>query len=229
MGYLPIFVDLRGRDCVVIGGDGLAESRVNALRRAGATVTVIASELTTGLAAMAHAGVINWTPRDYIANDMDGRFMAWVATTDREVCRLAAKDARELGIMINVADVTALSDFITPAVVKRGDVQVAITTGGASPALARRLREQLEEVIGPEYGPLAELMRCVRRWLKGHVNDALQRAKICAGLVAPELIGAFGRGDVEEAERLVRAHLGVGLDELGFKMQAASAVSQNGS
>ena len=222
MGYLPIFVNLEGRDCLVIGGGELAERRVKALREAGAAVTVTALEITPALAAMVEAGTIRWIARDYKASDMRGRFMAWVATTDEAFCRSAASDARELGIMINVTDRPALCDFITPAVVKRGEVQIAIATGGASPALARRLREQLEEVVGPEYGRVAELLRSARRWLSGHVDDPSERARILSKLVASGVIEAFAHDDLGEVQKIVRALLGTGLNELDSASENAS-------
>jgi precorrin-2 dehydrogenase len=221
MGYLPIFVDLKGRDCLVIGGNTLAESRVRALCEAEASVTVITPEITLALMAMVDAGAVRWIARDYAAGDMRGRFMASVATMNEAVGRAAAADARELGVLINVADRPALCDFITPAVVKRGEVQIAIATGGASPALARRLREQLEAVIGPEYAEIAELLRSARRWLKGHISDASERGRVLARLVGSGVIEAFRRGDLEEAERLVRAHLGADFAELNVTTKGA--------
>jgi precorrin-2 dehydrogenase / sirohydrochlorin ferrochelatase len=226
MGYLSIFVDLKGRDCLVIGGNSLAESRVRALCEADASVTVIAPELTLELMAMADAGAVRWIARDYAAGDMRGRFMAWVATMNEAVGRAAAADARELEILINVADRPALSGFITPAVLKRGEVQIAIATGGASPALARRLREQLEAVIGPEYAEIAELLRSARRWLKGHISDASERGRVLAKLVGSDVIEAFRRGDLEEAESLMRAHLGADFAELGFSTKGAPESSR---
>jgi precorrin-2 dehydrogenase/sirohydrochlorin ferrochelatase len=226
MGYLPIFVNLKGRDCLAIGGDSLAESRVRALCEAEASVTVIAPEITPALMAMADAGRIRWIARDYKAGDMCGRFMAWVATMNGAVGRSAAADANKLGVLINVADQPTLCDFITPAVVKRSEVQIAISTGGTSPALARRLREQIEGVIGPEYGPVAELAQNARRWLKGRVDDQRERARILAKLVGSGIIEAFRRGDLEEAERLSRAHLGADFAELGFTRKGAPVSSK---
>lgn len=225
MGYLPLLVDLEGRHCLVIGGDWLAASRVKALREAGASVTVIAAEITPELGALVQAGAISYRGRDYAAGDLRGQFMAWVATMDEAIGRAAAAEARQRGIMINVTDRPALCDFIMPAVVKRGAVQVAIATGGASPALARRIREQLEGLIGPEYGPLAEMLRSARRWLRGQVSDAGERARMMSGLVAPDLIEAFKRRDMELVERLVRTHLGAGFDEIGFEAQAVNTAN----
>ena len=222
MGYLPILVDLEGRNCLVIGGGWMAERRVKALCEIGAAVTVVAAEITLELEAMARAGAISYRARDYAIGDLSGQFIAWVATMDEAIGRAATAEARQLGIMINVTDRPALCDFIMPAVVKRGAVQVAISTGGASPVLARRIREHLEGRIGPEYGPLAEMLRSARRWLKGHVGDAGERAQKLSRLVTPDLIEAFEQGDTELVERLVRAHLGAGFDEIGFEAQAVN-------
>lgn len=223
MGYLPLLVDLEGRNCLVIGGDSLAASRVKALCEAGAAVTVVAAEITPELRTMVQAGTISYRARDYAAGDLREQFIAWVATMDEATGRAAAAEARQRGIMINVTDRPALCDFIMPAVVKRGEVQVAISTGGSSPALARRMREQLEGLIGAEYGPLAEMLRGARRWLRGQVNDAGERAQILSRLVTPDLIERVRRGDWARVESLVRAHVGAGFDEIGFDAAAGHA------
>jgi len=216
MGYLPIFLNLRGRDCLVAGGGQLAEARVTSLLGAGATVTVIAPEVTPSLQAMARLGAIRHCPRTYVSEDMRGRFLACVVTPDETLARAAAADAERFGVLINVADMPALCTFITPAVVKRGEVQIAISTGGASPALARRLREQIEGVAGPEYGPMAELLRAARRWLRDHVKPPDERACILSALVASDLADALKRRDRQRADALVRSHLGAGLEAIGF-------------
>ncbi|HTT77916.1 MAG TPA: bifunctional precorrin-2 dehydrogenase/sirohydrochlorin ferrochelatase [Candidatus Binataceae bacterium] len=224
MPYLPVFIELQGRDCLVLGGGHLAESRVDALCEAGAAVTVVAPEVTPRLEAMARAGTIKWIPRIYAPPDMRGRFMAWIAISPGGAIALsAAADARKLGVLINVADRPALCDFITPAVVKRGDVQVAISTGGASPALARRIRQQVEQVVGPEYGAAAELLRSARRWLRGRVSDSSERARMLSGLMASGLVDAVRHSDSVAVEKLLRTHLGAGFEDLGVDAAATIA------
>jgi siroheme synthase-like protein len=219
MGYLPIFVDMRGRDCLVVGGGSFAESRVNALVDAQAVVTLIAPEVTPRLATLANGGVIHYCARDYISNDMRGRFMAWAAMADPAIARVVAGDARAMGVLINAADRPELCDFITPAVVKRGAVQVAISTGGASPALARRLRERTEAIIGPEYGTLAEILRRVRPWLRNRVENPDERARIMLAVIDSDMLDAIRRGDQGTIERLLQAHLGTSLENLGLGLE----------
>ena len=216
MGYLPIFVDMRGRDCLVVGGGASAESRVSALVEAQAVVTLIAPEITPRLAVFANDRAIRYCAREYTAGDMRGRFMAWAATEDETTAQAMAGDARAMGILINAADRPALCDFITPAIVKRGAVQIAIGTGGASPALARRLRERLERIIGTEYGLLAEILRRVRPWLRDHIENQGERAQIMLSLIDSDLPGVLRRSDWPEVEKLLQMHLGIGLDELGL-------------
>ena len=154
---------------------------------------------------------------------MRGRFMAWVATPDAALSRAVADDARRMGVPVNAADRPDLCDFITPAIAKRGPVQIAIGTGGASPALARRLRELLETVVGPEYGPLAEILGRARDWLRAHIEEQGERARLLLALIDDDLAGVIRDEDWAKADRLLRAHLGVALGELGFAEQAARA------
>ncbi|MGA2412150.1 MAG: bifunctional precorrin-2 dehydrogenase/sirohydrochlorin ferrochelatase [Candidatus Binataceae bacterium] len=216
MGYLPIFLDMQGRDCLVAGGGAIAEARVRALLDAGALVTVVSPELTPALQAMARGEEIHHCARNYASNDMQGRFLACIVTSDEALARSAAADAERFGVLINAADMPAFCDFITPAVVKRGAVQIAIGTGGASPALARRLRESIETLVGPEYEPFADLLRVARQWLRSRVESPDERARILSALVASELIGALKRRDREQADVIVRYHLGAGLEAIGF-------------
>lgn len=141
--YYPVFLDLRNRRVVVIGGNLTAQEKVSRLVEYGADVVVISIHLTEGLTSMAD-DELTWIPRRYEPGDLDGAFIAIVTdTSDSQMNRAVSKEARERNVPLNVADVTDLCTWIAPAVVRRGDVVVATSTGGASPALARRFREQL--------------------------------------------------------------------------------------
>ena len=142
--YYPVYLDLRGRRCVVVGGNDVGEEKLSRLIDCGADVVVIGAEATERISDMAAAGEIEWVRRGYRSGDLDGAFVAIVAdTADPEVNAAVSEEARERGIPLNVVDVTHLCSWIAPAVVRRGEVTVAVSTGGASPALARRFREQL--------------------------------------------------------------------------------------
>ena len=174
--YYPVFLDIRGRRCVVIGGGDLGEEKVDRLVDYGADTVVIAPQLTENLSAMAGRGEITWIDRGYREGDLAGAFIAIVAdTSDPEVNEAVSAEARERNVPLNVNDVTHLCTWIAPAVVKRGEVIVAASTGGASPALARKLREELAGTSRTgsrhrvmEYADLAPLLADARSKLLGN-------------------------------------------------------------
>jgi len=216
MGYLPIFIDAGGRNCVVIGGGEVAERKARSLLEAGAAVTVVSPALTAGLAAMADAGTIRHEARVYRHGDLKGAFLAFEATGEAETARAAAAEAGEQGVPINVADVPELCSFIAPAVVKRGDLRIAISTGGASPAFARKIREELEERFGAEYELMIDVLAAARRWLKARERDDGARRRRLTSLAGSELCDCLKRGDFAAADATARRVLGAGLAELGF-------------
>ena len=166
MSYYPIFVEMEGRRIVVIGGGQVAEGKVSGLLTAGASVTVIAPDLTTSLSQLATDAKITWQERSYVYGDLVGFEVCMVATDDGAVNAEVAGEARERGIWVNAADDPVNCDFILPSVVRQGPIVVAASTGGASPALARRLREELTDFLAEDYAPLAELLASVRTELR---------------------------------------------------------------
>lgn len=166
MGYYPIFLDLAGRSCVVIGGGSVAERKVEGLLGAGASLTVLSPTLSAPLRALAKEGKIRHVEREYAAGDLAGYQLAFVATADRGVNTAVAREGRERGVWVNVADDPGQCEFILPAVVRRGELVVAVATGGGSPALTRLIREELDAYFTADYALLAEVVAEVRRELK---------------------------------------------------------------
>lgn len=166
MAYYPIFVELRDRPCVVIGGGREAQRKVNGLLAANAKVTVIAPRLTRELQRFLAEGEIDCIQREYAEGDMEGFEICMVATDDGAVNAEVAAEGKRRGIWVNAADDPANCDFILPAVIRRGSITVAASTGGTSPALARRLREELEAYLTEEMPALADLLGEVRADLK---------------------------------------------------------------
>jgi siroheme synthase-like protein len=158
----PIFLDLRDRPVVVIGGGRVGERKIEALIEAGAHVTVISPEVTARIRRWAEAGRVRLEQRPYQAGDLRGARVAYVAIGDPEANRAAREEADAEGVWLNVADEPALCDFFAPAVVRRGHLTVAISTGGTSPALAARLRKKLERDLGPEYADILEKLADLR-------------------------------------------------------------------
>ncbi len=163
----PVTLDLHGRPCLVVGGGAVAERKVTGLLEAGARVTVVSPTLSAALMTLATDGRIGWRPRVYSSADTGGFFLLMAATDDGEVNATVAADARAAGVLINAADDPAHCDFILPAVLTRGALTVAVSTGGASPALSRAVRDELETHFDREdYASLLEVAADVRARLR---------------------------------------------------------------
>ncbi len=167
MRYYPICVDMAGRACLVVGGGRVAERKVSGLLESGARVTVVSPALMARLEAWANEGQIRVIRRGYETGDLAGQSLAFVATDDGEVNATVAADARAAGVLINAADDPAHCDFILPAVLRRGALTVAVSTAGASPALSRAVRDELETHFDREdYATLLEVAAEARARLR---------------------------------------------------------------
>lgn len=166
MGFYPLFLDLAGRRCLVVGGGPVAERRVAGLLAAGALVTVVAPTLTQELLALAATRTIWHEAREYRAGDLEGFELALVAADGPGVSTEVLAEGRRAAVWVNAADEPERCDFILPAVVRRGDLTVAISTGGRSPALTRAIREELEAYFSEDYAALVELVAEVRAELR---------------------------------------------------------------
>jgi siroheme synthase-like protein len=164
--YFPLFIDISGSACVIIGGGRIAERRTKTLLAFGARPTVIAPDVSPALDALARDGSISLKKRGYAgAEDIQGAALVCAATDDRAVNARAARDARDAGIPINVADAPALCTFFFPALVRRGELVAGITTSGSCPGLAARLRRTLEAAWPPGWGKALEALAGERRRL----------------------------------------------------------------
>ena len=175
MNYLPIFLKLKGRPCLVVGGGKVAVRKVLLLRRAGADVSVVAPSLCEGMAALHSEGSIIHLHREFQNEDINGKVVVIAATDDEEVNRRVSVEANRQRIPVNVVDSPNLCSFIMPSIIDRSPVQVAVSTGGASPVLARLLRSRLESFIPSAYGRLATLVEEFRQKVKDRFANAEQR------------------------------------------------------
>lgn len=166
MGYYPIFLNMADRRCAVIGGGAAAERKAAGLIEAGARVTVLSPALTPRLDDWARQGKIRHETRAYQAGDLAGFELAFVATDDGAVNQAVFLEGREKGVWVNAADDTGRCDFILPSVLRRGELVVAVATGGTSPALSRAIRAELEAHFTEDYSLLAEIVAEVRRELR---------------------------------------------------------------
>ena len=200
--YYPVFLNMEGQRCVVIGGGEIAERKVQALLESGAAVTLIAPECTSGLRGIAEGGAITWHRRAYSAGDLEGAFIAIAATDDRSVNEAVSREASERNTPLNVVDVTDLCTFIAPSVIRRGPVTLAISTGGMGPALARKLREELEGNEALAFADLAEIVADVRAELKARSVTVAPEGWQAA--LNAEVLGLYQGGQQTQArERLL--------------------------
>jgi precorrin-2 dehydrogenase / sirohydrochlorin ferrochelatase len=176
-------LDLTGRRCVVVGGGTVALEKAAGLAACEARITVVAPELDAGFAELE----IEWRQGRYRADDLDGAFLVIAATSDRGVNERVSRAAEQRGMLCNVADVPELCNFILPAVHREGPIAVAVSTGGASPALAKRLRSQIAELVGPEHAELAEELRSLRPEVKARFSSYEQRRDYFEELVTERL------------------------------------------
>ncbi|MCS7149332.1 MAG: bifunctional precorrin-2 dehydrogenase/sirohydrochlorin ferrochelatase [Caldimicrobium sp.] len=160
--YYPIFLNLTDRLCVVIGGGSVAERKVLSLLESGARVKLISPEITVKLRELKEKGALHWEKRLYQRGDLTGAFLVIAATNDPKVQEAIFQEAEERSIPCNVVDKPDLCSFIVPSTIKRGGFVLAISTGGASPALARRIREILEKEFSPDFELYVSLMGAIR-------------------------------------------------------------------
>ncbi len=164
--YYPVYLNLAGKRCVIVGGGGIAQGKVAGLLQAGCQITVISPDATPGIRQAAQRGDITWLQRTYQPGDLEGAFIGVAATNVWHVNREIYEEAERLGVLLNVVDDPDLCSFIAPSIVKREPVTLAISTGGASPALARKLRETLSQAEALEWADLAEVLAQARRIIK---------------------------------------------------------------
>jgi precorrin-2 dehydrogenase/sirohydrochlorin ferrochelatase len=200
-----VALDLRARHCLVVGGGGVATRKIDALLEAEAAVTVVATEASDQVRTLAKEGRLELQERSFIPADLDGAFLVIAATDDAAVNREVSADARARGVLVNAADDPASCDFILPAILRRGDVQIAITTGGRSPALARHLRQRLEMLVPPEYGRLVGVLADVRIRLRQ--EGAQVSASEWQAAIDDDLLGLIRTGHLEAAADRVHARL----------------------
>jgi uroporphyrin-III C-methyltransferase/precorrin-2 dehydrogenase/sirohydrochlorin ferrochelatase len=204
MTYYPAFFDLTAQKVLLVGGGEVAARKLAQLLRSGAKVTLVAPEVLPELSRQAAAGTINVAVREFIPDDLDGARLVIVATSRRAVNRWIAALSEARGIPVNVVDDRAASRFIVPAIIDRDPVLVAISTGGASPVLARRLRERLEALIPKRFGELALWLQSLRRAARGRLRDTGARRRYFEHIVDGAAARRFVAGDTHGAESLAQ-------------------------
>ena len=218
MRYFPINLEVSGKPAIIVGGGAVAARKCSALLDAGAHVTVIAPRLDSILAQMSIKGEIHHVAREFSPGDLAGAFLVFAATDSPLVNRVVAEEAKARNILADIADAPGLGSFTLPAVMRRGDLQIAVATGGKSPAMARHIREQLEVLYGPEYGTALELLGNLREKLLTEQGNNAYNKQIFNDL-AERLPALIRNASTAEIDNLLKTLLGpeVTLDGLGLR------------
>ncbi|MBW2650888.1 MAG: bifunctional precorrin-2 dehydrogenase/sirohydrochlorin ferrochelatase [Deltaproteobacteria bacterium] len=188
MKFYPVCLDISNKRCVVVGGGEVAERKAAKLLECGARVVLVGKTMTPGLRAMKDGGNIDHVPDDYREEHIEGAFLVIGATDRGDVNEKIFRDSRSRGILVNIVDEPARCNFIVPAVFRRKDLLVAISTGGKSPALARRLRESMEEEYGPEYGILLDIMGDLRERIIARGGTPAENKKIFESVLDSDIL-----------------------------------------
>lgn len=204
MRYYPVFLDIAGKPVVVIGGGNIAHQKVVGLLKAGADVTVISPELNPAMAKLSSEGRLRHIERDYASGDLEGYVLAFVATDDRSVNATVAAEGKERRVWVNAVDDPPYCDFIMPGIAQQGELIVAVSTSGKSPAMARKMREELEAFLTEDYARMLELAAEVRAELRE--RDAVVDSEVWNKALDGELRSLLAEGKRAEAkERLLRS------------------------
>ncbi len=193
--YYPVFLKLEGRPCVVIGGGAETEQRVRALVDAGAEVTLIAPDATENITRLA----ARWEAREYRSGDLEGAFLAVACTGDRSQNAAIFAEAEARGIPFNATDDSPHCSFIFPAIHRQGDLVVAVSSGGKSPALASRVRDRIAQDLGPEYAEFLDLLAGVRPEVTERYPDFERRREVWYRLVDSGALHHLREGRSEAA------------------------------
>lgn len=201
--YYQIGLDVAGRRCVVVGGGTVAESRVRSLLDCGAAITVVSPHVTSELLLRARHGEIDVVRREFAPNDLLGAFLAVAATDSPEVNLAVARRARAQRCIVNVADAAGISDFIVPALVRRGPLRIAVSTSGRAPIVAKRLRHRLESEFGEEWGEYLELLGRVRELTAERLSDRDARRRLAEAAADADLLERVRQGGSPSPEEVL--------------------------
>ena len=206
----PIMMNLEGKQIIVVGGGRVALRKINGLRESGACITVISPKLENELKKLAENGNISWIEEEFDESllDLSPEAVLVFGTTDQREVNLRIQTAStKRKIPCNIADVPDLCTFIVPAVITQGDLIISVSTGGSSPALARRIREDLEKVFGPEYAVMTRLMGGLRKQILSTGSSSDENRKLFLEIVDSEMLDALRQNDKEKAFAILKAIL----------------------
>lgn len=200
MSSYPVSLNIESRRCVVIGGGTIAERKVVVLLQAKADVLVVSPELTSKLQELAAGNLIEHIAANYESRYLDKAFLIIAATNNQTVNKEIFEEAQQRGILVNVVDDPVLCTFFAPAVVRRGDLTISISTAGKSPSLSRRIREELEDRYGPEYGEFVRLLGEIRCEVIEHHLNYTESARAFREILDSDVLDLLVSGDYDTAK-----------------------------
>jgi precorrin-2 dehydrogenase / sirohydrochlorin ferrochelatase len=210
--YYPVNLDITNRRCVIIGGGDVAERKAERLIECGAQVTIVSPLLTPLLEKRKMARQIVHVDKDYEEKTLHGAFMVIGATDRNEINAQISQDALSLGILVNIVDDPDKCNFILPSLVQQGDLSIAISTGGKSPALAKKLREDMQQQYGPEYQVLLRIMGSLRKKVLTQSYAPEDNKALFVDLVHSDILQAIRDGNRDLVNKIIYEHSGIDMD-----------------
>lgn len=229
MSYYPINIRIADRLCLVIGGGSVALRKVKGLLQGGARVRVISPEVEPELQRMSELQEIEWLEREYVEGDLRGAFLAFAVTDNSGVQDIIMTEAERSAVLLNSADDPQRSDFHVPAHFRRGKMLITVSTGGGSPALAKRIREQLEDNIVPEYEAVVDLLSLIRNQVVGRNDDSASHAELFRRLLHAGVVDLLLEAKWFELQMLLLRELPDDIDAVALMRQFLEKHDKTGS
>ncbi|MBN2417794.1 MAG: bifunctional precorrin-2 dehydrogenase/sirohydrochlorin ferrochelatase [Deltaproteobacteria bacterium] len=203
MAYYPIMVDLTGREVLVIGGGSVAGRKIETLLEYGAVVSVVSRELSSEIKAHVEGGRVRYLGEEFSLVYLKDKFLVIAATDDAALNHRISQVAEEKGMLINAVDQPADCNFIVPSIIKRGDLVIAVSTSGKSPAFAKKIRKQLTDYFGDEYDLFLRMMGKIRNQVLAAGSEQMENSRLFHRIVDSELFEAVKAGELEKAARIL--------------------------
>ncbi len=210
MRYYPVNLDIKNRKCLVVGGGDVGTRKVITLLECMASVTVVSPEASEKLLKLAGSDMITLIKRSYIESDLEGMFLVICATDDEELNRQVSEDAGEFNMLCNIADRPEACNFILPALVKRGDLVIAVSTSGKSPAFAKKIRKDLEKQYGVEYADFLKLMGAIRKKLLRNSHEPEAHRHLFEKLINKDIVQLIKNNNFDKINAVLFDVLGDG-------------------
>lgn len=210
MRYYPVNLDIRDRECLVVGGGSVGTRKILTLLECGARVTVVSPKISDAIKELPKEYPIAVREREYFPSDLKGMWLVIGATNNKEVNQQISKDAAKAGILCNIVDCPQECTFVLPAIVKQGDLVIAISTSGKSPAFAKRLRQRLSGEFGPEYGKFLDVMGTIRQKLLQQGKSLEEHRQTFEQLIDEGLLKLVKHNNGKQIDALLKKVLGEG-------------------